>query len=521
MSDSNVFDYIVVGAGSSGCVVAGRLSADPGVRVLLIEAGPKPMSPWLKIPGAVSKVIGPSRYNWAYQSLPEPELNNREIYWPRGKTLGGSGAINGMVWLRGHPQDYEGWRQMGNTGWGWEDVAPLFRRAEAAIGVGPAVTRYAFTDLFVDAARDAGFGLRDDFNSDDDEFGQCTGFLSFSIRNGVRRSSYDAFVAPYRGRPNLTVVTGAMVERVDLDGARATGVTYVSEGKRRSAKARREVILSGGSVNSPKLLMLSGVGPGEHLRALGINVALDRAGVGQNLHDHTNTAITWHSPPEYSINSRIRWPRLAGEVARYFAMRTGILAVGTSGASVFASIMGGPDYPDLQISVRPFSFVFGPKGVTVAETPCVTVAAYQMRPESRGEITLRSKDPAEPPDIIANYLKSAADRATVVAGVRLIERIMSGPRMTGFSPRTPLPADDEALLDVIRGIIGPVFHPVGTCRMGADPDSVVDPRLRVRGIEGLRVADASIMPAITSTNINAACVMIGEKAADLIAEDWR
>ena len=515
------FDYIVVGAGSSGCVVAARLSDDPQNRVLLVEAGPGTRHPWIMIPGAVAKVISPGKFNWGYMSQPEPGMADRPIYWPRGRGLGGSSAINGMVYLRGHAQDYDHWRQLGNTGWGWDDVVPFFHRAEETIHVSPAASKYNFSQLFLDAAHDQGFPISPDLNSDQPAFRDCVGLLNFSIRNGLRRSTYEAYVAPVKSRRNLTVVTDALVEKVNVANGRATGITYSRNGQSHVANARGEVILSGGTVNSPQLLMLSGIGPGGHLREHGIDVASDRAGVGQNLHDHANMPMIYNAPVEYSINHRVQGPRLGLEVARYLLTRTGVLAVGTSQAGLWATVTEGVEQPDIQIACRPFSFVFTPSGVGVSKSPTITLSVYPARPESRGAITLRSAKPTDAPLILANYLQSPLDQATIVKGARLAQKIMSGPRMGGFSPETPIPQDDDALLDLIRATATPVYHPVGTCRMGPDPESVVDERLRVRGVEGLRVADASIMPAIVSANINAACIMIGEKASDIIARDRR
>ena len=516
---SQEYDYIVVGAGSSGCVVASRLSEDPGVSVLLIEAGPEPRNPWIAVPGAVSKVFYRGPYNWGYMSQPEPALHDRPIYWPRGKGLGGSSAVNGMVYLRGHPLDFDHWRQLGNAGWGWDDVAPLFRRAEERLRVSEGVEIYPFSRKFVAAAQDAGIPFDPDFNADTGAHQDGVGYLRYTIRNGRRQSSYDAFIAPVRSRPNLTIVTDAPVHQVTLEGRRATGIIYVKNTVRITARARREVVLAGGAVNSPQLLMLSGVGPAEHLHALGLPVALDAPGVGQNLHDHSCTHLVYNVPAHYTINHRVQGLGLVREVARYALGRKGVLALGTSQACLFARVMEGADHPDVQIATRPFSFVIDNGQLSIAKTPTATASVYHLRPRSRGAISLRSPDPADDPLILAHYFADPIDQATVVAGVRLVQRIMAGPQMAGFTPAIPIPEDDAALIEFIRACMGPVYHPVGTCRMGTDPQSVVDERLRVRGIDGLRVADASIMPVIVSANTNAACMMIGEKASDFIRQD--
>jgi choline dehydrogenase len=528
----DIFDYVVVGAGAAGCVIANRLSADPRRRVLLLEAGGPDDYFWLKVPLGIPFVLGNPRCDWRLRSEPEPHLGGRVIEVPRGKTLGGSSSINGMVYVRGHALDFDGWRQQGNVGWGWDDVLPYFKRSEDyfrgasdAHGAGGEVSvvdpgvRWPALDAYKDACVEAGIPAAADYNGGDNE---GVAYFEAMIRNGRRCSASQAFLTPIQRRPNLAIVTQALVEGLNMVGRRVTGVRYRADGGLHNAEAAGEVILAAGAFGSPAILQTSGIGQAVLLRNIGVEVCHDLPGVGENLQDHWMLRIQHRLENTVTLSGWMNSP--FGKAAlglQYFLARRGPLSAQPTLLAVFARTLPGLDIPDVQIHVSAASYAH--VGGPLHPFPGMTSSACILRPTSRGHVRIRSSSAAEPPSIVHNFLQTVHDQDVAVRALGLVRRIVTQPALQRFRPQELSPPAGvntaEQILDYARRTITTVFHPVGTCAMGRGPQAVVDARLKVHGIAGLRVADASIMPTITSGNTCAPAIMIGEKAADMIAAD--
>jgi len=529
---AGTYDYIIVGAGSAGCVLANRLTASGRNRVLLLEAGGPDRNIWIHIPLGYGKLFNNAKVNWLYKTEPEPELNNRQIIQPRGKVLGGSSSINGLLYIRGQHEDFDHWRQLGNAGWSFKDVLPYFRRAEdqergademhgtgGHLKVSDVCEPHVLCEAFIKATQEAGFPRNDDFNGPTQE---GVGYFQLTSRNGRRWSTAVGYLKEARRRQNLRVETDALATRVLFSGRRAIGVEYRQGETTHTAYAGGEVILSGGAFNSPQLLQISGVGPASLLRQHGIDVIVDMPGVGSDLQDHLQIRMQYRCTEPITMNDVINdWRHRYAAGLRYLLTRKGLLTIGAGYAGAFLKTRPDLATPDVQLHFLIFSA--DAAGAALHPFPGFIVSVCQLRPESRGFVHIKSRDPRVAPAIQPRYLTSRADCDTVVEGLHLIRRIMDKPVMRRYIDEEIAPGNkcqsDADLLAYARDTGTTVYHPTSTCRMGPDQNAVVDERLRVRGFERLRVIDASIMPTVASGNTNAATVMIGEKGSDMVLED--
>ncbi|ROZ76687.1 GMC family oxidoreductase [Ramlibacter sp. WS9] len=527
------FDYIIVGGGTAGCVLANRLTASGKHRVLMLEAGGEPNGMWIPIPAGFSKLLTNRKYNWRFETTPEANTNNRVIAVPRGKGLGGSTLINGMVYVRGQPQDYDAWRDGGARGWGYADVEPYFRRLEryapggafrgtdGPMNLEQVGERFPIAEGFLHAAMQDGHALIDDYNGSNQE---GFGYYQVCQRNGRRWSAYDAYLAPARTRENLAIATHVQVTSLELEGSRCVGVTYREGGRDVMVRANVEVILAAGAIQSPQLLELSGIGQPELLQSVGIPVRHALKGVGENYIDHFATRMNWRVKNTVTLNEMSRGWRLVREVMNYYTRRKGILTLGTGLVHGFVKSQPDTATPDAQYFFVHASYANAAERI-LDRKPGMTIGVTQLRPESLGSIHVRSRDQLMGPAIRPNFLDSPVDQLCMIRSMQLARRIVNQPAMRPYIDFEMNPGEgvssDEDWLSFARQNGQSIYHPIGTCRMGEDDSAVVDLRLKLRGLAGLRVVDASVMPKMVSGNIQAAVMMTAERGADLILEDAR
>ncbi|GEP09071.1 GMC family oxidoreductase [Methylobacterium gnaphalii] len=528
------FDFIIVGGGTAGCVLANRLTADGVHRVLMLEAGPRDRSPWIHLPIGYGKTMFHKTLNWGFFTEPEPTMKDRRIYWPRGRTLGGSSSINGLIYVRGQPEDYDHWAELGNAGWSWKDLLPYFIKSEHNTrGAGPAhgadgplwcsdiEHKHELIEAIIAGAGELGVKRTTDFNAGDQE---GVGYYQLFTRKGWRCSSAVAYLRPAEGRSNLRVETEAQATGLILENGRAVGIRYRQNGRITEARAAREVILAAGALQSPQLLMLSGIGPAAELQRHGIAVAKELPGVGENLQDHLQIRLMYKVARPITTNDDLS--SIVGKARiglQWLLTRSGPLAVGINQGGLFTRVMPGLGTPDVQFHFATLSADMA-GGAPHPWSGC-TFSVCQLRPESRGTVTLRNADPFEAPVMRANYLATETDRRCTVEGMKFARRLAATGPLRALLTEEVKPGraveGDEALLDFARASGATIFHPSGTCKMGSDPMAVTDARLRVHGIGGLRVVDCSIMPTLISGNTSAPVVMIAEKASEMILADTR
>jgi choline dehydrogenase len=528
--EHQLFDYIIVGGGSSGSVLANRLSENPQISVCLLEAGPKDWSPWIHLPIGYAKTMWDPRFNWKFETEPEPAMNDRPIYWPRGKTLGGSSSINGLIFIRGQKEDYDGWRDLGNPGWGWDDVLPYFKKAEGNDRLGEPLhsktgplkassipKKHPLVEAFIKAANALGVPKTEDFNNLTQE---GVGYYQLSTHKGLRCSAAVAYLKPAKERSNLTILTNSQVSKVIFENKKAVGVEFIQQGSKKTIRSNKEVILSAGAIQSPQILQLSGVGPAKLLQEFNIPVVHDLPGVGENLQDHLQFRLIYELNQPISTNIQLSsWFGQLKMGLEWLLFRGGPLSIGINQGGLFTRVMKDSKTPDIQFHMATLSADMA--GGKVHPFSGFTMSVCQLRPESRGYVHIQSADPLSPPKMVANYLATQLDRDTSVAAVNFARKIAQTEPMRSLVTREVKPNNpqsDEEVLEFCRNTGATIFHPTGTCQMGPDsnPMAVLDSSLRVRGVEGLRVVDCSAMPTVPSGNTNWPAVMLGERAADLI-----